>query len=72
MSIKAKFICQSVTDFGTQKQVQLFAVTSGSEENKSFSKFTPGGTLNITVDNETKASDFFQPKKEYYLTFDEA
>ncbi len=71
-TVKAKFICQLVTDNGTQKVAQLNAVYGGSEENRSFSKFTPSGQLTITVDNETAAAGFFQPKEEYYLTFEKA
>jgi len=72
MSVKAKFRCASVKDTGTQKQVELYPVHSGSEENKSFAKYTPGGTLNMTIDYETEAVNFFEPQKEYYLTFEKA
>ncbi|ARK13037.1 hypothetical protein A6C57_23360 [Fibrella sp. ES10-3-2-2] len=70
--VKAKFICNTITDNGTQKTANLTAVYGGSEENKSFSKYTPSGQLNITIDNETSAADFFQPKQEYFLTFEAA
>jgi HKD family nuclease len=70
--IKAKFKCDSVTDFGDQKRADLSAVTSGSEENKSFAKFTPSGNLSISIDSETEASNLFQPGKEYLLEFSES
>ncbi len=71
-TIRAKFLCTSVQDFGNDvKQISLQAVTTGSEENKSFSKYTPNATLNITITNPD-ASDIFKPKKEYYLDIVEA
>ena len=42
-------------------------VISGSEENKSFAKYTPSGNLHIWISYETQASDAFEPGKEYYL-----
>lgn len=70
MLVKAKFKCHSVTDFGHNKQVTLAPVTSGSEESKSFSHYTPSGNLQMTIDKSTSAVDFFEPQKEYYLTFE--
>ena len=72
MQVKAKFKCVSVTDTGSQKTVKLQPVTTGSEENQSFAKYTPSGELWMNIDNETPASEAFSPTKEYYLTFDEA
>lgn len=63
MSIKAKFRCNLVSDNGSNKQANLTAVISGSDENKSFAKYTPSGTLNITIDKETPAADFFEPQQ---------
>lgn len=37
------------------------------EENKSFAKQTPGGTLQMWISYETQASDAFEQGKEYYL-----
>jgi hypothetical protein len=72
MSIKAKFQCYFVTEYVNQKQAVLIPVYGTSEENKIFSKYTPSGKLEIMIDNETPASDYFKPGKEYYLTFEEA
>ncbi len=67
--IRAKFYCNNIEAFPTAKQkvVKLRAVTSGSEENKSFSKYTPSGLLELNISDETPAVDFFQPGEEYYL-----
>lgn len=70
--MKAKFKCISVTDFGSQKRAELMAVSGSKGDNADYAKYTPSGQLTITVDNETSASSFFQPTKEYYLTFEEA
>lgn len=68
--VLAKFICNSVTEVqGEQKQVTLSAVTDGCEENKSFSRWTPAGNISLTISNETKAGDYFEIGKEYYITF---
>lgn len=69
--VKAKFYCQSVTDYGGQKQADLYAVYSDSGENADFAKATPSGSLKINIDAGVPSSDFFQPEKSYYLTFEE-
>ena len=74
MKIIAKLRCDNVENLQQQeeKSICLSAVTSGSEENKSFSRWTPSANLSMIVSNETAAGEFFQPGKEYYLTFEEA
>ncbi|RKT01114.1 hypothetical protein [Chryseobacterium defluvii] len=72
MTVKAKFKCESVTKFEQGKEVKLHAVYGTSEENKQFSKYTPYGQLSIKIDNETEASDYFEPGQEYYLEFSKA
>lgn len=75
MSVKAKFKCWGVeqpAEGYENTTVTLQAVTYGSEENKSFSKYTPSGTVTLSISPETQAHDYFKPGKEYYLTFDEA
>lgn len=66
MQIRAKFVVSTVTKQVGQEQVTLCAVTSGSEENKSFAKYTPSGVLNLTIDNPATVG-FFEPGREYYL-----
>lgn len=71
MNIKAKMKCESVlkTEFG--EEVKLTAVSSGSEENKTFSKYTPSANHSMTITNPD-ALGAFAPGKSYYLTFEEA
>lgn len=71
-TVKAKFRCEAVTNYETAKEVKLNAVYGTSEENKDFSKYTPSGSLSIRIDNETQASEYFEPGKEYYLEFSKA
>lgn len=70
--VKAKFKCQSIQEFESNKNVSLYPVMDGSEENKSFAKYTPGGGLTLNIDKETPAADFFTVGKEYYLDIYEA
>ena len=70
--VKAKFRCNSVTDFGGQKQALMSAVYSQTGENADFAKATPSGELKMSIDAEVPASNFFAPGKEYYLTFEAA
>ena len=67
--VEAKFKCSSVEHFEIGKKVKAQPVISGSEENKSFAKYTPSVTIEMYIDNETAAADFFQPGVEFYVTF---
>lgn len=72
--VKAKFKCNCVSvdeQNEGNKFVTLDAVMDGSEENKSFAKYTPSGNVQINISRETPAYDFFEAGKEYYLTFEE-
>ncbi len=69
MNVRAKFECTGVEDQPDfkQKVVYFSPVIGGSEENKSFAKFTPAGVLNLYISYETPASNAFEQGKEYYL-----
>lgn len=69
-TVRAKFRCNSVTDFGDRngRLVKLSPVTSGSEENKGFWNATPSGTLEMHINNEHAAEQFIAGKS-YYLDF---
>ncbi|HMM18669.1 MAG TPA: hypothetical protein PKC47_14280 [Petrimonas sp.] len=68
-TVMAKFRCDSVENQPSceQKNVTLRPVTSGSDENKSFAKYTPSGLLQLSISYETPAVDYFNPGDEYYL-----
>lgn len=72
MSVKAKFNCISVKIFQYGKEAELNAVYGKEGENADFTKATPSGNLKISISNDVPASMFFEPGKDYYLTFDEA
>lgn len=48
--------------------VELGAVTSGSEENKAFWQYTPSGQIKMTITNPA-VFDFFRPDMEFYSDF---
>jgi hypothetical protein len=74
MKVRAKFVCVGIEDQPTyeQKVVSFSAVVSGSEENKSFAKYTPSGNVQMYISYETEASNAFEQGKEYFLDFSPA
>ena len=72
--VRGKFTLQSVTkhSYGNAQTFKFFAVhDTVTEENRKFAKYTPSGTLQITVDNPP-AQEFFELGKTYYLDFTKA
>lgn len=71
-TILTKFKVGSVTNFGNDNEgVNMTPVVSGSEENKSFSLYTPSGKIEMHITNPN-CIGFFVPGKEYYVEFKEA
>lgn len=72
--VRAKFKCVLVEDQpdSEQKLVDFEPVIDGSEENKSFAKYTPAAGAYLNISYETPASNFFEEGKEYYLDFTKA
>ena len=72
--VRAKFECVGIEDQPDyeSKSVSFSPVIDGSDENKSFSKATPAGSLYLQISYETEASNAFKEGKEYYLDFTEA
>jgi hypothetical protein len=73
MATRAKFVCNSVEDFGTSKRVKLSAVyqfpgDGPPTEDDRFTKATPWGEITMTVDNP-EASCQFIPGGRYYVDF---
>lgn len=68
----AKFKVGSTTNFGNNNiEANLSPVISGSEENKSFSIYTPSGSIKLHITNPD-AINFFEPSAEYYVEFKKA
>lgn len=67
-----KFKVGSTTNFGNNNvEANLSPVVQGSEENKSFSMYTPQGAIKLHITNPD-ALDFFEPAAEYYVKFTKA
>lgn len=73
-SVRAKFRCNAITDFGgTSKQVILGAVYApdANGEDAGFTKATPWGEIKMSIDNPD-ASVQFEIGKNYYVDFSSA
>jgi hypothetical protein len=71
MSVRAKFTVQSITSHahGQAKTVRLNAVCADEvPENQRYHRYTPSGSLEITIDNPA-ALEQFELGKSYYLDF---
>lgn len=71
---RAKFTCNSVTQYSStgegSKRYEFGAVyDNGLPENKRFAKYSPSGSISITVDNPAVK---FEVGKSYYIDFTEA
>lgn len=73
--VRGKFTLQSITQHSWSPTAQTFKFgaiyDTATEENRKFTKATPTGTLEMTVDNPP-AQVFFEIGKSYYLDFTKA
>lgn len=67
---RCKFKCNTVLNTVDGATVELFPVTTGSEENKRFFTYTPFGELKLGIVNPFEAKQFI-PGKEYYIDITE-
>ncbi len=67
--VRAKFRCNSITEFQGGKSYN-FNAPYGSEENKKWAAATPNGKLEITINNHDAQK--FEVGKHYYLDFSPA
>lgn len=69
MNLLAKFKVGSVINYGNNNvEANLSAVTNTSEENKTFSIYTPNASVKMHITNPD-ALDFFEPGAEYICEF---
>jgi hypothetical protein len=69
MTVRAKFKCTQITETeGGMKSVKLMPVSSGSDENKQFFKYTPAGMIDLSTVNPDAAAQF-KPGVEYFVDF---
>ncbi|MFD3231632.1 type 2 periplasmic-binding domain-containing protein [Rahnella aceris] len=68
MTVKAKFRCHFIqkADDDSSRTIHMSAVTSGSHENETWSKLTPGGQIQMHISNP-EAFNKFEQGKEYYI-----
>lgn len=73
--VRAKFrVTQTVQNAAHGKHekpthtIRLSPVTSGSPENEEFYKWTPGGSIELSVVNDETAQQF-ELGQEYYVDF---
>lgn len=76
-AMRAKMRLNSVTNFGTTEVLEFNAVArsssypaDGSDEDNTYAKFSPSGSLNLTVANPALLGKF-TPGQTYYLDFTE-
>ena len=73
--VRAKFRVSGIKHLywsQTAREIEMQAVMADEvPENQRYHKYTPSGTLTITIDNPP-ASDFFELGKEYYLDFEKS
>jgi len=69
MNVRAKFKVESVTQYTWGDVIKMNAIEyDGTDENASFSKFTPSGTFEMSVTNENIVGNY-KAGQEYYLDF---
>lgn len=71
--VKAKFNVSELTRYGNGGggRVLLHAVVNNSEENKTFWENTPGGVIDLHIDNEA-AFKQFEEMGEFYVEISKA
>jgi hypothetical protein len=66
MTTRLKVVCNTKNQFGEQENLVLTPVVNGSEENKRFFQYTPGGLVQFYTINKEAAAQF-TVGKEYYV-----
>jgi hypothetical protein len=70
MAVRAKFVVSHIDKHESGDiTVNAHPVHSGSEENKQFNDYTPGGSLSLHIAAGKPAQEEFETGKEYYLDF---
>lgn len=66
--VRAKFWVDTITETRDGKTIHMQPVVDGSQENKSFWRWTPSGELTMNILNKDAASQF-EAGKSYYIDF---
>lgn len=68
--VKAKFrVAKVVAHESGAQTVELYPVTSKEGDNADYAKYTPSGKLEMQIGEGTRATEYFKPGKECYVTF---
>ncbi len=69
-TVRAKLKCWTVEKSadGESEQVMMMPVTDDSPENKTWSKYTPAGQVNLTINNP-ECHGKFEAGKGYFADF---
>lgn len=74
-TVRGKFKCESKAEVYWNANARVIRFTAvcndGTPENQRFHRYTPSGSLEMTVDNPA-ASEFFVLGEAYYLDFSKA
>jgi hypothetical protein len=73
MQVRAKFKVHSITRSAGEPsaEVKLFAVNATSEDNKTWSRWTPSGEIRMSITNP-EAVNALELGAEYYVDFTKA
>lgn len=68
MTVRAKFHCHFIqkAEDDSHRTIHMSPVAADTEENKTWSKYTPGGQLTMYVSNPAAFGQFEQGK-EYFI-----
>ncbi len=65
--VRAKFHCTKIEDFDGGKTVKMIAVVGEAGEDAEFQKYTPAGSLEMQISDDTPAVHYFESEKDYYI-----
>lgn len=69
--MRAKMQIQKIEQHPTLEILTFTAVSNGSPEDNTYSKYTPSGSLTLRVTNPELLGKF-KPSEKYYLDFSKA
>lgn len=69
--VKAKVRCTSIKHTENFSTVELVPVYGSGEENKTWSKYTPSGKIELCITNPDAVA-YLELGSEFYLTFEKA
>lgn len=71
-TVRAKFVCTSIKSVNWSPTLKVYGFSAvgddGIPENKRYHKYTPSGTIELSVDNPA-VDGFYELGKSYYLDF---